>query len=74
MLDLQKLPVFQTWFHDRIAVQHRECGGGFQGPHKAFSRKRLLAELLGLSRTHHKTSAMGVVGEIEVHRFSAEAA
>ena len=69
MLYLEELPVFQARFHHRIAVQHREGGGGFQRPHKAFTRQRLLAELFCLLGTHYKTSGMGVVCEIKANRF-----
>ena len=67
MFHLQEPPMLQAGLHYRIAVQHGEGGGGFQRSHKPLTRQRLLTELFGLLGTHHETSGMGVVSEIEVH-------
>ena len=69
MLQLQEPPILQAGFHHRITVQHGEGGGGFQRSHKPFTRQGVLTELFGLLSTHHETSGMGVVSEIEVHGF-----
>ena len=69
MFHLQEAPMLQAGFHYGIAVQHGEGGGGFQRSHETFTRQGLLTELFGLLGTHHETSGMGVVSEIEVHGF-----
>ena len=69
MFHLQESPMLQAGLHHRIAMQHSEGGGGFQRSYEPFTRQGLLAELFGLLGTHHETSGMGVVSEIEVHVF-----